>query len=263
MGTVGITQKEIGKLYIYQPAMIEAAKCLLQDREGNKAVAAKQQLMEMFSDVYDYSKAGGTVKLFLNTVDDKEFWYIRSLESFKVWLIERQRNKAFGIVLDLLHEFCKKRKIDLAKLNIVIGDTKDAIYNTNMYFNNQYDKRWLNQDIIRDAIQSVDKSRVENENSILSPVFGQMPPTKLSGGVKTLMLIYNNPDRVFNASTCGDNCARWIMKFAKEKDFVINLHHVMKFNSRGFKAYIVNEDEIIHSLDELYDRVDRYCRGQQ
>ncbi len=155
MGTIGITQKEIDKLYIYQPAMIE-----------------------------------------------------------------RQRNKAFGIVLDLLHEFCKKRKIDLAKLNIVIGDTKDAIYNTSMYFNNQYDKRWLNQDIIREAIQSIDKSVVENENSILSPVFGQMSPTKLSGGVKTLMLIYNNPDRVFNASTCGDNCARWIVKFAKEKDDV-------------------------------------------
>ncbi len=34
-----ITKKEIGKLNIYQPAMIEAAKCLLQDREGDKAVA--------------------------------------------------------------------------------------------------------------------------------------------------------------------------------------------------------------------------------
>ena len=58
---------------------------------------------------------------------------IGKLNIYQPAMIERQRNKAFGIVLDLLHEFCKKRKIDLAKLNIVIGDTKDAIYNTKLW----------------------------------------------------------------------------------------------------------------------------------
>ena len=30
--------------------------------------------------------------------------------------------------------------------------------------------------------------------------------------MKTLLLILNEPDKIFNASTCGDNCAKWILE---------------------------------------------------
>ena len=76
------------------------------------------------------------------------------------------------------------------------------------------------------------------------------------------MLIYNNPDMIFNASTCGDNCAKWITKFSKEKDFIINLHHVMKFADHGFQAYIVNDGTTAHSLNDLYIAESKYYRGQ-
>ena len=52
-------------------------------------------------------------------------------------------------------------------------------------------------------------SEVLSDECINSPVLGQIPPERLSGGVKTLLLILNEPDRIFNASTCGDNCAKW------------------------------------------------------
>ena len=50
----------------------------------------------------------------------------------------------------------------------------------------------------------------------------------LSGGVKTLLLVRNLPNMVFNASTCGDNCARWLLKIGKEQDVftaVFELRH--------------------------------------
>ncbi len=129
-----------------------------------------------------------------------------------------------------------------------------------MYFNNTYENIWFENSEMQKMIKSVDKSEVINVNCINSPVFGIMPPTKLSGGAKTLMLIYNNPDKIFNASTCGDNCAKWIAKFTKEKDFIINLHHVMKFSNKKFQAYIVNDGTTVHSLDELYAAENKYCR---
>ena len=55
-------------------------------------------------------------------------------------------------------------------------------------------------------------------------MLGPISPKALSGGVKTLMLMaFDENDRVFNASVCGDNCAKWIMQIAENKDLTINL----------------------------------------
>ena len=50
-----------------------------------------------------------------------------------------------------------------------------------------------------------------------SKALGAIPVTSLSGGTKTLILIYNEPQQIFIAPTCGDNCAKWFLKIAKEK----------------------------------------------
>lgn len=64
---------------------------------------------------------------------------------------------------------------------------------------------------------------------------GMIPPVSLSGGVKTLILIANVPDKIFNASTCGNNCAKWILKLAAEREVTINLWHLMDFGKGGFE----------------------------
>ena len=92
-------------------------------------------------------------------------------------------------------------------LNVYFGDMLDAIYNTNVYFNNTYKDSWITNPLSKEMIKAVDKSDVIDERTISSPVFGNMSPKKLSGGVKTLLLIANDPNKIFNASTCGDNCA--------------------------------------------------------
>ena len=45
-------------------------------------------------------------------------------------------------------------------------------------------------------IRSVDKGEVCGPNAVNTKALGLIPPTKLSGGVKTLMLIHNLPDKV-------------------------------------------------------------------
>ena len=141
-------------------------------------------------------------------------------------------------------------------LNVYFGDMLDAIYNTNVYFNNTYKDSWITNPLSKEMIKAVDKSDVIDERTISSPVFGNMSPKKLSGGVKTLLLIANDPNKIFNASTCGDNCAEWILKIAKMKEerhqkVVINLRHLMDFGKGEFKIKVLNTGKIVKNMGDL------------
>lgn len=131
------------------------------------------------------------------------------------------------------------------------GDMKDAIFNTAVFFKNVYEDQWITDDFDKQMIQDVDKSIVLDNGVIDSPVLGKIPPERLSGGVKTLILIYQMPDKVFNASACGDNCAKWLLKMAEMEDRTVNLRHLMDFGSGEFSLHILNTDQIVHSMKEL------------
>ena len=136
-------------------------------------------------------------------------------------------------------------------LNIFYGDMEEAIYNTAVYFKNVYEEEWITDSMAREMILDVDKSEVLGGAIIKSPVLGNIPPVNLSGGVKTLILIKNEPEKIFNASTCGDNCSKWILKMAEKQDITINLRHLMDFGDEPFSIRILNTNEVVHSMKEL------------
>lgn len=126
---------------------------------------------------------------------------------------------------------------DAYMLNVFYGDMPNVIYNTAVYFKNTYAEEWITAPLTREMIQDVDHSTVLDSGVIDSPVLGKIPPVQLSGGVKTLILIANEPEKVFNASTCGDNCAKWLLKIAENRDVTINLRHLMDFGNGTSKHF--------------------------
>lgn len=136
-------------------------------------------------------------------------------------------------------------------LSIYFGDMPEAIYNTSVYFQNQYADSWITSDLSKQMIQDVDHSKVISAQLIESPVLGAIPPTQLSGGVKTLILMAYDKKHIFNASTCGDNCAKWILAMGKEKKLVINLRHLMDFGKEPFKIKVLNTNRIVRNMSEL------------
>lgn len=136
-------------------------------------------------------------------------------------------------------------------LNVYFGDMPDAIYNTALYFRNVYQDSWITDPLSREIILDVDKSTVVSANLIESPVLGPITPVMLSGGVKTLLLIKHDKKQVFNVSTCGDNCSRWILKLAEKRKVVINLHHVMDFGPDDFKIKVLNSGVVVHDMSGL------------
>lgn len=136
-------------------------------------------------------------------------------------------------------------------LNIFYGDMPEAVYNTSVYFKNVYEESWITAPLAREMILDIDKSEVLGGAVIDSPVMGKIPPVSLSGGVKTLLLMANEPDKIFNASTCGDNCARWILRLAENRDLTINLRHIMDFGENEFEIRIINTNQLVHNMKEL------------
>lgn len=136
-------------------------------------------------------------------------------------------------------------------LNVYFGDMPGAIFNTAVYFKNTYRDSWITNPLSVQMIKDVDKSDVVSESVIESPVLGSITPLALSGGVKTLMLVNFDRKHVFNASTCGDNCAQWLLKIAEKRKVVINLHHVMDFGKGPFKIKVLNNGKTVSNMDEL------------
>ena len=98
-------------------------------------------------------------------------------------------------------------------LNIFYGNMKEAVYNTAAYFKYDYEDDWITDPFVKKMVKDVDQSIVLDSGVIDSPVLGKIPPTGLSGGVKTLIL--------------------------------------MKFEVEPFNIRILNTNEIVHTMEEL------------
>lgn len=136
-------------------------------------------------------------------------------------------------------------------LKILFGDCEEAIYNTSVYFDNQYLDSWLEDPFAAEVIKGIDKGTILSPNAVDTKALGVIPTTKIAGGTKTVLLVKNLPDMIFNASTCGDNCAKYLLKIGKMQDVTINLHHIMDFGKRRFEITVVNTGTVVHNMEEL------------
>ncbi len=134
---------------------------------------------------------------------------------------------------------------DSLMLNVQFGDMPQAVYDTATYFAQSYLDPWITDGLTREMIADVDKSQVVDANLIQSPVLGPISPLSLSGGVKTLILLAHDRGHVFNISTCGDNCAKWILRIADKRaaqnqKLLVSLHHLMDFGDGPFRIRVLD-----------------------
>lgn len=54
---------------------------------------------------------------------------------------------------------------------------------------------------------------------------------------------------IYNLSNCGDNCAKWVLKIAEQKDLTVYLQHIIRFEG-NFEIQIMNTWKIVHNPAE-------------
>lgn len=133
-------------------------------------------------------------------------------------------------------------------------DTKyKPFYSIDTWFDSYYKKDWLNTDFSKTVIRSIDKSDHIKDNLIESPVLGAIPPTELSSGCKTvLMMRYFDIEKeyVWWGGSCGQNCAEWIYEVSKEKNITLLLPWLMRFNKVEPFNIIILKTGVMYNDDE-------------
>ncbi|MCR5521332.1 MAG: DUF4869 domain-containing protein [Lachnospiraceae bacterium] len=142
-------------------------------------------------------------------------------------------------------------------LKIHYGDIESDkyIFNPDSYFNNTYEDEWMLEPMTVEMVRDIDGSDVKGPRLVDSPFLGPISTERLSGGVKTLILMNHDQDHIFNASACGENCAKWILKIGEEKDILIRLGYLMDFGDDPFNIMIENLGIVVHGKKELYEAV--------
>lgn len=138
-------------------------------------------------------------------------------------------------------------------LKIFFGEMEsdNYIFDPDTFFDNTYEDEWITDDLSRQMILDVDRSEVVGPHLIQSPVLGPISQKELSGGVKTLILINNDDEHIFNASACGDNCAKWLLEIGKRKDVTVRLGYFMDFGDEAFEVEVINTGKVVCSGPEL------------
>lgn len=121
------------------------------------------------------------------------------------------------------------------------------------YFDNVYEDEWIEDPFVQEMIQDIDHSKVISAHIIESPILGAITPKELSGGVKVLILMLKDDSFIYNMSNCGNNCGKWILKIAEQKDLTVYLQHILRFEGT-FEIQIMNTGKIVHNREE-------YVRG--
>ncbi len=130
-------------------------------------------------------------------------------------------------------------------LKVRFGFDEDCIRDIDLYFDNVYEEIWLEDDFVKAMILDVDQSEVIGNQLIVSPILGQIPPERLSGGVKALICMYKT-DAYLDLIVCGPNCENWILQLAKKKDITVGMSgYDLCFEEKDIEAFCLNDQSAI------------------
>ena len=85
-----------------------------------------------------------------------------------------------------------------------------------IYFDHLLDLSILQDPFVKKMVVDIDKSAVIAQNVIISPIFGPIPPKQLSGGVKTLIVLYAQNKPVTGLSL-GNNTITNLLKLRNKR----------------------------------------------
>lgn len=151
-------------------------------------------------------------------------------------------------------------------LNILFGRAEGTIYYPPLYFDVHYKLEWFDDPLVIEMIKDIDGTDVLNKTTMVHPIFGDIPVIKLSGSVKTLILLHMVGDRfIFDVSSCGDNCSPWLLKIAENAgEFTVHCGHMLRipFDDRT-RVRLLNEDIIVSDYKTYIYAVIRYITADK
>lgn len=146
-------------------------------------------------------------------------------------------------------------------LKVRFGFDVNCIRDIDLYFDNVYDESWLEDSLVRKMILNVDKSEVIANQLIVSPVLGQIPPERLSGGVKALICMLKT-DAYIDLIVCGPNCEDYILEIASQKELIVGMSgYDLTFSKKNIQALCLNDNFIIRNSREWILKMEEFVEA--
>ncbi len=171
--------------------------------------------------------------------------------------------------------------ITFGTLDKLIEDDPKIRIDPDNAFKYTFRPEWLESDFAKRMVKIIDKSEVISPYCINSPIFGQISPFMLSGGVKALLLMLNM-DSYMYVGAMGDNCLPFVVEMSKFKDVHLGVDGPVYFDGYNpmwedretysdeernrlklnliteMEAIITNTGKKIHTVDEYFNYY-AYC----
>lgn len=141
-------------------------------------------------------------------------------------------------------------------VSVFFGLDRTAVLNVDIYFNNVFEYEWLDDPFVREMIQDIDNSTVLSNQCIQSPVLGQIPPERLSGGVKTCIMLYKLDNFIPDLVVCGENCEAWLSKIFAIKDCRVTMSgYDLTFRGLEIQGICENDGSTINNYNDWIDKM--------
>ena len=196
---------------------------------------------------------------FADLVADSDNYFILSTRRVLKYIDLTAINTATFTMLKVEPLIKENRGIDTVKKHTIffgIDDEKYSITPDGDYMGLALDE-WLDDPLVQEMIEDIDKSKVLSQRCIQSPILGQIPPDYLSGGVKTLIMLLKEPDYHVDLMVCGNNCTKWIKEVAKHQ----NLHLAISTFDLDYPDIVMeclNDGDIIDSKKKWWEKLHKY-----
>lgn len=153
-------------------------------------------------------------------------------------------------------------------LKVFFGLDYDANLYVDVFFNHVFEHEWLEDDLVKEMIKDIDNSEVLSPYCIQSPILGQIPSERLSGGVKTLIMLYKMDDFYTDLIVCGENCEKWISKISQLKDITVSMSgYDLVFKDNPISGICLNDGSTFKGSKEwaakCIDFIDTSERGEK
>jgi hypothetical protein len=146
-------------------------------------------------------------------------------------------------------------------VSVYFGNDTTAILNIDVYFNNVFEYEWLNNQLVREMIEDIDKSVVLSDHCIQSPILGQIPPERISGGVKACICMLMMDDcPIIDLIVCGENCEKWLSKIFETKDIRVSMSgYDLTFRVYPIHGICENDNTEINDAEDWVDKMCDYA----
>ncbi|MBQ8708885.1 MAG: DUF4869 domain-containing protein [Succinivibrionaceae bacterium] len=135
-------------------------------------------------------------------------------------------------------------------LKILFGAIDNVAYGPR-WFNHSYEIIWFDDTFVQEMVAKIDGTRYVGGYIFDSPTLGPISPEKLSGGLKTLVMIYERTDRIFDATSCGPNCTPLLLEIGRRRDVTVNLRYCMPMDGlEPLDIEIINAGITVHRAKE-------------